>query len=171
MMKETMRTEVHFIKPTTKNKRLGWFIFFWIGLLVLAGVGCATTGKAKKEVQVEFRLAYNKPKQGATMMIVPGIEKKVYVDPYPVLTRMDIASATVVEDPAGLGLEFIFTPVGSARLYEVTSQNVGNRLALFINGKLVAAPIIREPITAGRAVMFGKLDRRELERIAKALSQ
>ena len=171
MMNKAIRTVGYFIKPITKAKGFGWFVFLWVGLLVLAGSGCATTGKAKKEVRVEFRLAYNKPKQGATMMIVPGIEKKVYVDPYPVLTRMDIASATVVEDPVGLGLEFIFTPVGSARLYEVTSQNVGNRLALFINGKLVAAPIIREPITAGRAVMFGKLDRRELERIAKALSQ
>ena len=169
-----MRTEIHTTRPAGRNSPaslLTVLVLLGIGWLALWGTGCATTGKAKKEVQVEFRLAYNQPKQGATLMVVPGIEKKVYVDPYPVLTRMDVASATVVEDPVGVGLEFIFTPVGSARLYEVTSKNVGNRLALFINGKLVAAPIIREPITAGRAVMFGKLDRKELERIAKALSQ
>lgn len=63
-----------------------------------------------------------------------------------------------------------FTTEGQALFAKVTEENVDRQLAIVLNGKLCSAPLIREPITAGRAVISGSFTRQEVEDLARVLS-
>jgi preprotein translocase subunit SecD len=41
----------------------------------------------------------------------------------------------------------------SLRFFEVTSQGIGRKMAIVMDGKVLAAPVIREAISAGEAMV------------------
>ena len=72
------------------------------------------------------------------------------------LTGEDLKSATIGSDQAGhwtVSLEF--NSKGAARFGELTSQLVGQQMAIFFDGEEISAPVIREPIYGGRAEISG----------------
>ncbi|OZI62614.1 SecDF P1 head subdomain-containing protein [Bordetella genomosp. 11] len=92
---------------------------------------------------------------GPNLMEVKLSDATVYVQPQPVLTRADLTEAAALVDRQGqnfVGLRF--TPEGARKLAQVSSQNVGKLLVLVINGQLVAAPRIAEPLNRG-VLAFG----------------
>ena len=139
-------------------------------LALSAGSGCRTPPRGAPPA-IEFRLAHNKPAPGCKARRLPGGAQMVYVEPTPVLTGRDILSASTVESLGDYGLMLVFTPTASARLAEVTGRFVGERLALFVDGKLRSAPLIREQITSGRAAVFGDFTRSEAEALARRLQR
>lgn len=143
-------------------------IFTGLSLVGVILTGCATKGSVKREVTIEFRLGYDTPKEGTVPIHIPGLIQPVYIEPYPLLTRMDIINVSLLEDAFGPALEFIFTPVGAVRFQEITATNIGNRIVVLVDNQPVAAPIVKEPITAGRAIIAGKVERKELEKVIKA---
>ncbi|HQI01416.1 MAG TPA: protein translocase subunit SecD [Deltaproteobacteria bacterium] len=57
-----------------------------------------------------------------------------------------------------------------ARIFEqVTSENVGKRLAIILDGKVYSAPVIREAITGGKAVIEGRFTMEEASDLAIVL--
>ena len=52
-------------------------------------------------------------------------------------------------------VQFRFDTVGARQFGETTQQNVGNRLAIVLDGKVISAPQIREPILGGTGVISG----------------
>ncbi len=62
-----------------------------------------------------------------------------------------------------------FTHRGARKFGELTTKLVGKRLAIVLDGTLYSAPVINEPILAGRARITGDFSRDEASRISKAL--
>ena len=63
-----------------------------------------------------------------------------------------------------------FDSEGAKRFYTITKENVGRQLAIFLDGKLVTAPVIREPIAGGQAQISGSFTVEEAREIARNLN-
>jgi preprotein translocase subunit SecD len=50
---------------------------------------------------------------------------------------------------------FTFNSVGARRFGDVTRANVNHRFAIVLDGKVISAPVVREPITGGRGEISG----------------
>ena len=80
-----------------------------------------------------------------------GHKEILNVSKNPVLTTADVAAAATQDDPLN-GTDVVvlkFTPDGAERLAEVTADSIDKQLAVLLNGKLVSAPIVKQPITGG----------------------
>ena len=70
-----------------------------------------------------------------------------------------------------LALRLRFTPEATTRFARVSEQYVGETLGIFLDDKLLAAPVIQEPITGGEASIHGQFSRGELELLVQQLRQ
>jgi preprotein translocase subunit SecD len=52
-------------------------------------------------------------------------------------------------------VDFTFNSIGARRFGDVTRANVGHRFAIVLDGKVISAPVIREPITGGSGQISG----------------
>jgi preprotein translocase subunit SecD len=52
-------------------------------------------------------------------------------------------------------VSFSFDQAGARRFGDVTSENVGQRLAIVLDGEVISAPVIRSPILGGNGVIEG----------------
>ena len=97
---------------------------------------------------VEFYVAQAKTGPGLMEVKIP--DGALYMQRQPVLTRGDLTEAAALVDRQGqnfVGLRF--TEEGARKLNDISSQNIGNMLALVIDRELVAAPRIAEPLNRG----------------------
>lgn len=72
------------------------------------------------------------------------------------LTGQDLSKSTLSTDQSGqwvVSLEF--NAAGSKKFAELTKQLVGKQMAIFFDGELQSAPVIREPIYGGKAQISG----------------
>jgi protein-export membrane protein SecD len=53
-------------------------------------------------------------------------------------------------------VDFTFNSEGARRFADVTRANVNRRFAIVLDGKVISAPVIREPITGGRGQISGQ---------------
>lgn len=63
-----------------------------------------------------------------------------------------------------------FTAEGADLFEEITTNNVGRQLAIFLDGEMVSAPRINEPISGGRAVISGGFTPDEARSLAENLN-
>lgn len=63
-----------------------------------------------------------------------------------------------------------FTSDGAGNFSDVTSENVGRRLAIVLDGKVYSAPNINEAISGGRAQITGSFSPEEAQRLAGVIS-
>jgi len=48
-----------------------------------------------------------------------------------------------------------FSPEGGKKFAEITSRNVGRRVAIFLDERIISDPVVEEPITSGEAIIRG----------------
>jgi preprotein translocase subunit SecD len=66
----------------------------------------------------------------------------------PVITGADMSSASAGTDPGGQpAVNFTLTAQGSKKFYDWTSKNVGQYLPIFLDRKLIEAPVIESAIS------------------------
>jgi SecD/SecF fusion protein len=159
-------------------------------LIQMPGMSAATQDQAKTNIQkaayLEFRIVHPQSdeliKQGG---IEPGYEilnlkqkKRNGVESTePVLVKkraeMDgsgIKSAMVVRGNLGEPeIHFTLDSDGATRFGQVTRQNVGRRLAIVLDGVLISAPNINEPIEMGSGQITGRFDDAEAFELANTL--
>jgi preprotein translocase subunit SecD len=68
-------------------------------------------------------------------------------------------------------VSIMFDAFGKRQLAAVTSQHVGEQLAIRVNGEVVSAPIIHEPILDGAAIISGKFTPDEARELVRLLNQ
>ena len=66
-------------------------------------------------------------------------------------------------------VSFRFDASGAKRFADATSQNVGRLFAIVLDGKVVSAPVIREPILGGSGVISGNFTVQEVQDLALLL--
>ncbi|MBL0373053.1 protein translocase subunit SecD [Rhizobium sp. KVB221] len=66
-------------------------------------------------------------------------------------------------------VSFRFDQAGASRFAEITRQNVGNPFAIVLDGKVLSAPVIQEPITAGSGQISGSFSVTEANTLAALL--
>lgn len=63
-----------------------------------------------------------------------------------------------------------FTDEGSKLFADITRAHTGEQLGIFLDGELLSAPVINEPITGGTAIISGSFTPEEARALAKDLS-
>lgn len=88
----------------------------------------------------------------------------LYLRPEPSFTRDDLMSVETYASESGEGLLALFlTDAATERLSRLTTEHPDQRLALAVDGTLLAAPRYSEPLTNGRLVfMVGSVENAEL---------
>ena len=89
----------------------------------------------------------------------------------PEMTGEHIKRAMVTRDPLSNMPRIMidFDDAGAATFGDITSRNVGQQLAIVLDGKLMSAPVIKQPIRSGSAVIDGAFSTTETEDLATAL--
>jgi len=66
-------------------------------------------------------------------------------------------------------VSFRFDAAGGRRFGEATTENVGRPMAIVLDGKVISAPVIREPITGGQGIISGNFTVQEATDLALLL--
>ena len=133
----------------------------------------------KTQATLEFCLAQNTPTDNWTkrslldtseaVFVSPEPVEAVFVSPEPVLTGRDIKKVSFSKDDKGHPtIGFTFTGDGSAKMWTATSQNIGKRLAILLDRKVVSAPTIQSGIKK-EAVISGSFDNDDLLKFFTAI--
>src|SRR3984885_5208154 len=76
--------------------------------------------------------------------------------------RVDVDGGDLTDARAGTHpstgewvVNFTFNSLGARRFGDITRANVNHRFAIVLDGKVISAPVIREPITGGRGQIRG----------------
>jgi preprotein translocase subunit SecD len=157
--------------------------FLCTALLLPSLSGCGSTAQPANPpaVKFEIRRAADKAAEGLTEVTVAvrNTTHKVYVHKEAVIDNTDIASAGVVKDktvsadndPEGerFAVEVELTKEGQEKLTKLTTDSVGQPLAILIDGKVVSAPVVRSTIRK-KFEITGDFMRPEAERIANGIT-
>ncbi|MFT3808489.1 MAG: hypothetical protein QM698_01080 [Micropepsaceae bacterium] len=139
-------------------------------LFTALALAAAVSAAAAQEVRVEFRAAAAEAAEGWSEMTAPD-GAAYWVAPEAVITNADIERAEAALDPASSMpvVHVSFTADGAKAFGAFTRDNVLGLIAIIIDGVVVSAPRINEPILGGRAVISGNFTMEEAERIARGI--
>ncbi|MDD4953343.1 MAG: protein translocase subunit SecD [Candidatus Omnitrophica bacterium] len=136
-----------------------------------------------KTAQLEFKLVStdtDKLSQAIAGTIPEGFELKytqednepVLLEKNTVLAGDALTNASVTFSQSEFNEPVValkFNPEGAKKFAEITTNNVGKRLAILLDGKVQSAPRIREPIPTGEAVITGRFAIEEAQDLALVL--
>lgn len=84
-----------------------------------------------------------------------------------VLTGADLADARLGLDQFGRpAVDVEFTPEGAARFAQLTTLYVGQQIPHLLDGELLVAPVVQEPITSGQGQITGGFTHEEARTLA-----
>lgn len=137
--------------------------------------GCAASGgKAASEPQrktpIRFHLA-STTKLDGYMPAVDERGEELYIAPRPALTEADVQSASASHAERGSFITLMLTPDGAKKLDELTRDNLGQRLAIFVDHELVVSPLISSRVNGGVAQISGNFTRERAEHIVASLNR
>jgi hypothetical protein len=116
---------------------------------------------------VAIRVVDDAKKPGSQRFEAPD-GSVLWLEPDSPLTGPMFASASTAVDEGGRpAVKFSLTPDGASRFAALTRENVGRRLAIVINGKVVWAPRIRDEIGGGKGLISGRFTVAETEALAR----
>jgi preprotein translocase subunit SecD len=67
-------------------------------------------------------------------------------------------------------IQIVFNKSGADLFAEITRENVGEQLGIFLDGELLSAPVINESITGGTAIISGSFTADEARELSRNLS-
>ncbi len=93
-------------------------------------------------------------------MLLPGDERDGGATQYVVRKRVILSGDMLVDAQPTFQdgqpvVSFRFDSVGAKRFADVTRENVGRPFAVVLDGKVITAPVIREPILGGSGIISG----------------
>ena len=138
-------------------------------LIVGLFIGFSDRGTLQAAVRFEVRLAEAQPVAGLIVARVANSEDVIYLHPEMIVTNDDIAQSWVLQDaPNRFGVSVELLEPGAQRMRQATAAHLGRPVAILIDGEVVAAPVVRAPISDS-AVISGDFTRAEAERIADGI--
>jgi len=148
-------------------------------LLVLTGCGGEPGNGGGEQTGtagplIELRLVSETAASGLERSEWEGAD--LWLEPEPVISNPDFASLSAYTRPGSLRLRIDLSDEAGERFGEVTGGNIGRRLAMLIDGRVVSAPVIRDRL-GPRAIADIPLDasvpllQEEAERLAAAINE
>ncbi|MQX35258.1 protein translocase subunit SecD [Roseospira navarrensis] len=107
--------------------------------------------------------------------IMPAAENNAGGPPrYAVRKRVEVSGDRLVDAQPNFQdnqpvVSFRFDTAGGSRFGRVTQENVGENLAIVLDGQVISAPVIREPILGGSGVISGRFSVQETQDLALLL--
>jgi preprotein translocase subunit SecD len=110
-------------------------------------------------------------------MLLPGVEKSAPGNAptqYILKRRVEVGGDELVDASATFQngapvVSFRFDSVGARKFGDTTRNNVGKPFAIVLDGKVISAPVIREPILGGSGVISGNFTTDEAKDLALLL--
>ena len=96
--------------------------------------------------------------------------QQLRVLPEPVVTEAGVESASVWRNPARNMVLVKLTPRAAAELEAASAEHIGDRLAIYIDERLVLSPIVRKPLGGGKMYINGGFSGSEAESIVARLN-
>ena len=132
-------------------------LFIAVSLLSLAVKLCSN---AAAETHVSLRPVLDAPKDSEKISVtINGTKEDLLVQKHPLLNEKQFRLAEVTLVPehlaAGPTLEIPLTADGQTKLREWSQANVGHKLALFVDGKFISAPMVVETLESPSFRVFG----------------
>lgn len=113
-------------------------------LLLMACGSRAAQSPLNSSSILEFRLVH--PEQSSSSIPVQFESSLLHLDPRPVVSDRDIVSARPIERSDQVILSLELTSDAAARMGRVTSENIGSRMALLINGQVISVVVIQSAV-------------------------
>ncbi|MCP5560535.1 MAG: hypothetical protein H7A55_22570 [Verrucomicrobiaceae bacterium] len=121
------------------------------------------------EPVIAMRLLSPTPHEGVSEMKTG--DEMVWVEKEILIDDNDIASAALGADRNGPIVTIKFTKEGSERFAKVTKASIGMRLAIIHDGKILMAPVIRDEITGGEAILSGRFSEAEAGELSAKINK
>ncbi len=138
--------------------------------VLVFSIACGSQGPAKP-VALEFRLAQGEEAPGFETLRVLKNGQAIYLADEVALDGRHVLTAEAKKGLSGFDVLLSFDERGTELFGRLTSDNVGMKMAILVDGELVAAPRIAAPITQGLAMINGDFSEDEARRIAEGLPQ
>jgi preprotein translocase subunit SecD len=134
-------------------------------LFALTGLCLAAPAQSPPPVTLAVHLLVACSAPGAGQPVrLPGVEASRCLDHTPFLTQNDVASAEIHTNSKGRPTVFLtFRDEAAVRELDITRRNVGNRVGIVVNGRIVSAP---EVVSSSRLLY---IDGNYTEKDAQAL--
>ena len=127
-------------------RRAGFLGIVIVFAALLSGV--ATALAASAPAPIEIRLVAQASGHGPVLP-VEGSDRTLAVEPETLLGPSDFAGVGAVEWTEGKpGFNVALTPAGAQKLERVTAAHVGRTVAIIVDGKILMAPKILDPVRA-----------------------
>src|SRR5215467_7968975 len=141
-------------------------------LWLVTSLGAVAQQATPALTTLEVRLAEQAPGAGLVEATVQNSNEKVYLHPESIVTNADVVRATVVPGitSVNFNVAITFNTAGAAKMSRATASHLNKPVAILINGRVVAAPIVRAQI-AEQAVISGDFDREQASAIAAGLNR
>ena len=138
-----------------------------VGLKILKGIeyyAVVLRDTAQVKEYIEKIAAFEKAVECDYLLKGDGYSLCVY-DLEPLIAETVIMAAEPVDMMDDQMASFQFAD--SAKWEKITSESLGRRLAVLVNGKLKSSPVVQSPITEGRCSIFLSADDLEACKITK----
>jgi preprotein translocase subunit SecD len=119
-------------------------------------------------VRFEVRLAEENPTGGSHEVKIGQSGATIYLHDEPVVTNSDIESAAMMQVGSVFSVTVEFTAEGAEKMRLATQSHIGRRLAILVDGEVVAVPTIRGAVSTS-AVIDGRYTKAEAERIINGI--
>ena len=84
-----------------------------------------------------------------------------------VMTGKDLKDSKAVAEQNGQAVVTLdFTAEGGQKFADLTMKNVGKQIAILLDGEVLTAPVVNEPITGGKAQISGSKNMEDAEHLA-----
>lgn len=146
-----------------------------ISLLLLLILTTATTPVVRCQSAFEIRLVVDSLQLGAYNMIVEGSSQGLFLGRKVLFTLADIDSATVYTGTTEEGtpmyaVNIAFKPSLNDNMKSLTGHHIGDRLAIIMDGKVLATPKILDPIRTAR-ISLSVATEAEARELAKKINR
>ncbi len=119
---------------------------------------------------VNMNVAESNVRTGGGDMILPMAEQPgqtLAVERRAMLTGDMLTAASYAQDQNGQpAVSFRFNPIGTKRFCDLSRENVNRLFAIVLDGEVISAPVIREPICGGSGQISGSFTLKEANDLA-----
>jgi preprotein translocase subunit SecD len=135
-------------------------------LSVLLSMTCAA---GPEPMTLQFRLAQPEPGKGLMEATFEPTGEVFYLHSENLIDPSDIAAAKAMTWQGRQVVDLSFNETGKEKLARITSEHIGERIGILVDGRLVSAPTINAPILEGRAMIAGYFTEEQAHHMAAGI--